>query len=73
MQVPVLVSDLDLECQMWIKIGLAPVCPWIGESIHILLKTLRSSLLVMCHCKPPKPSAAFAVYVRVCVFVHLCV
>jgi Ca2+-dependent lipid-binding protein len=29
-QVPVLVSELDLECQMWIKIRLAPMCPWIG-------------------------------------------
>ncbi len=27
---PVLVSDLDLECKMWIKIRLAPMCPWIG-------------------------------------------
>lgn len=25
-----LVSDLDIECQLWLKIRLAPVCPWIG-------------------------------------------
>ncbi|GIL43724.1 hypothetical protein Vafri_1308 [Volvox africanus] len=29
-KVPVLVSDLDLECQMWLKLRLAPMCPWIG-------------------------------------------
>ena len=29
-KVPVLVSDLDLECKMWIKVRLAPMCPWIG-------------------------------------------
>lgn len=29
-KVPVLVSDLDLECRMWIKVRLAPMCPWIG-------------------------------------------
>ncbi len=26
-----LVSDLDLECQMWIKLRLAPMCPYIGS------------------------------------------
>ncbi|KAG2425949.1 hypothetical protein HXX76_013322 [Chlamydomonas incerta] len=29
-KVPVLVSDLDLECKMWLKLRLAPMCPWIG-------------------------------------------
>jgi Ca2+-dependent lipid-binding protein len=29
-QVPVLVSDLDLQCQLWLNVRLAPVCPWIG-------------------------------------------
>ena len=29
-QIPVLVSDLDLECKMWLKIRLAPMCPWFG-------------------------------------------
>jgi len=27
---PVLVSDLDLESPIWLKIRLAPMCPWIG-------------------------------------------
>lgn len=31
MQLPVLVSDLDLECKMWIKLRLAPMCPYIGS------------------------------------------
>lgn len=26
-----LVSDLDLECKMWIKLRLAPMCPYIGS------------------------------------------
>ena len=30
-QLPVLVSDLDLECKMWIKLRLAPMCPYIGS------------------------------------------
>ena len=30
MQIPVLVSDLDLECKMWLKIRLAPMCPYFG-------------------------------------------
>ena len=25
-----LVSDLDLECKMWVKIRLAPMCPFFG-------------------------------------------
>eukprot|EP01025_Chloroclados_australasicus_P020589 TRINITY_DN2171_c0_g1_i1.p1 TRINITY_DN2171_c0_g1~~TRINITY_DN2171_c0_g1_i1.p1 ORF type:complete len:746 (+),score=143.81 TRINITY_DN2171_c0_g1_i1:185-2422(+) len=29
-KLPVLVSDLDLECQLWMKITLAPMCPWVG-------------------------------------------
>ena len=29
-KVPVLVSDLDLECKLWLKLRLAPMCPWIG-------------------------------------------
>ncbi|KAG1678854.1 hypothetical protein FOA52_003522 [Chlamydomonas sp. UWO 241] len=29
-KVPVLVSDLDLDCKLWIKLRLAPMCPWIG-------------------------------------------
>ncbi|CAL8470275.1 g9817 [Coccomyxa elongata] len=30
-KLPVLVSDLDLECKMWIKLRLAPMCPYIGS------------------------------------------
>ena len=30
MQLPVLVSDLDLECKLWIKLCLAPMTPYIG-------------------------------------------
>lgn len=30
MKLPVMVSDLDLECKMWIKLRLAPMCPYIG-------------------------------------------
>ena len=29
-QLPVLVSDLDLECKLWLKIRLAPMCPYFG-------------------------------------------
>lgn len=29
-RIPVLVSDLDLECKMWLKLRLAPMCPWVG-------------------------------------------
>ena len=29
-RVPVLVSDLDLECRMWMKVRLAPMPPYIG-------------------------------------------
>ena len=29
-QLPVLVSDLDLECKLWIKLRLAPMPPYIG-------------------------------------------
>lgn len=29
-RVPVLVSDLDLECKMWIKLRLAPMPPYVG-------------------------------------------
>ena len=29
-KVPVMVADLDLECAMWLKIRLAPMCPYIG-------------------------------------------
>ncbi|KAL4440462.1 hypothetical protein ABPG75_003463 [Micractinium tetrahymenae] len=29
-KIPVLVSDLDLESKLWLKIRLAPMCPWIG-------------------------------------------
>lgn len=29
-KVPIMVSDLDLECKMWLKIRLAPMCPYIG-------------------------------------------
>lgn len=29
-KVPVMVSDLDLECSLWVKIRLAPMCPYIG-------------------------------------------
>lgn len=25
-----LVSDLDLECQLWMSLQLAPMCPWVG-------------------------------------------
>ena len=30
LQIPVLVSDLDLECKMWVKIRMAPMCPYFG-------------------------------------------
>ena len=30
LQIPVLVSDLDLECQLWTKIRLAPMTPYFG-------------------------------------------
>ena len=30
LQLPVLVSDLDLECKLWIKLRLAPMTPYIG-------------------------------------------
>jgi hypothetical protein len=26
----VLVSDLDVQCALWLKLRLAPMCPWIG-------------------------------------------
>jgi Ca2+-dependent lipid-binding protein len=29
-KIPVMVSDLDLESKLWLKIRLAPMCPWIG-------------------------------------------
>ena len=29
-KVPVLVSDVDLECATWIKVRLAPMCPYVG-------------------------------------------
>jgi hypothetical protein len=29
-KVPVMVSDLDLECTMWTKLRLAPMCPYVG-------------------------------------------
>ena len=29
-RVPVLVSDLDLECKMWMKLRLAPMPPYVG-------------------------------------------
>lgn len=29
-KVPVMVTDLDLECKMWLKIRLAPMCPYVG-------------------------------------------
>lgn len=29
-KVPIIVSDLDLEGHMWLKIRLAPMCPYIG-------------------------------------------
>lgn len=25
-----LVSDLDVQCALWLKLRLAPMCPWIG-------------------------------------------
>jgi len=30
-QLPVLVSDLDLECRLWLKLRLAPMAPYIGS------------------------------------------
>ncbi|KAI8112184.1 hypothetical protein M9434_003508 [Picochlorum sp. BPE23] len=30
LKVPVMVSDLDLECRLWLKLRLAPMCPYIG-------------------------------------------
>ena len=29
-KVPVLVSDLDVECAAWMKVRLAPMCPYVG-------------------------------------------
>ncbi len=29
-QVPVLVSELDLECELWLKLRLAPLPPHVG-------------------------------------------
>lgn len=29
-EVPVMVEDFDLDARMWIKLRLAPMCPWIG-------------------------------------------
>ncbi len=29
-KVPVMVSELDLECSMWLKLRLAPMCPYVG-------------------------------------------
>lgn len=29
-KIPVMVTDLDLECTMWIKLRLAPMCPYVG-------------------------------------------
>jgi hypothetical protein len=26
----VLVSDLDVQCALWLKLRLAPMCPWVG-------------------------------------------
>jgi hypothetical protein len=28
--VPVMVEDFDLDARIWIKLRLAPMCPWIG-------------------------------------------
>lgn len=30
LKIPVMVSDLDLECRLWVKLRLAPMCPYIG-------------------------------------------
>ena len=30
LKVPVMVSDLDLECKLWLKLRLAPMCPYVG-------------------------------------------
>ena len=30
LQIPVLVSDLDLTCKLWLKIQLAPLPPYVG-------------------------------------------
>ena len=30
LKVPVMVSELDLECKLWIKLRLAPMCPYVG-------------------------------------------
>ena len=29
-EVPVMVEDFDLDAKLWIKLRLAPMCPWIG-------------------------------------------
>lgn len=29
-EIPVMVEDFDLDARMWIKVRLAPMCPWIG-------------------------------------------
>jgi Ca2+-dependent lipid-binding protein len=30
LQIPVMVSNLDFQGKLWIKLRLAPICPWIG-------------------------------------------
>lgn len=30
LEIPVMVEDFDLDARMWIKLRLAPMCPWIG-------------------------------------------
>ena len=29
-EIPVMVEDFDLDARIWIKLRLAPMCPWIG-------------------------------------------
>jgi hypothetical protein len=29
-EIPVMVEDFDLDARMWIKVRLAPMCPWVG-------------------------------------------
>ena len=30
LEIPVMVEDFDLDARTWIKLRLAPMCPWIG-------------------------------------------
>ncbi|KAK9822688.1 hypothetical protein WJX81_000906 [Elliptochloris bilobata] len=46
-KLPVLVSDLDLECRLWLKLRLAPMAPYIGSlsAAFVGPPTIRLQLL----------------------------